>query len=102
MKFIKGIYAFTVEELNKLIELHQRGEFVEINGKQYIPLRVEKKSADFNREEFERLVFIKQTKKEIYEEMGTTFYKYRKFCEQTYGTDELAKIREIIRPSGNL
>lgn len=43
MKFKKGVYLFTIEEVTRLKTALENGEFEDYNGKNMIPLYVEKK-----------------------------------------------------------
>lgn len=97
MKFLKGSYLFTVEEVERLKLALEKGDFFNYNGKNMIPLYVEKKTDDIDQELFEKLVFEKNKKKEIYTSLNSSEYKLRKFCIEKYGTEEITEIRNKLK-----
>lgn len=96
MKFLKGVYLFTVEEVERLKLALEKGEFKEHNDKKMIPLFVEKKTDDIDQEQFEKLVFEKNKKKDIYTALNSSAYKLRKFCLEKYKTEDLTEIRNKL------
>ena len=97
VKFVKGIYAFTKEEVEQLIEKYNRNEFIKMGRKQYVQLQIKKKNKEIDQGRFEELIFYYDTKKEIYETMGSCHYKFDKFCINSYATVDIPEIRKIIQ-----
>lgn len=95
MKFIKGTYAFSEEELNILIEAFKNNEFITIKDKKYIPLHINKKNANIGKEEFENILKTTKVKKVICEKLNTSFYKLTKFIKKTYGTEDIEEISRM-------
>lgn len=96
-KFLKGVYAVSIAEFDELLDQFNNKAFITIKNKQYIPLYVKQKSENINKIEFETAVLEFTRKKDLHEALGTTYFKLNKFCEATYGTDDLDKIRAIIK-----
>lgn len=97
MKFLKGTYLFTKEEIDRLTLALNEGKTFLHNGKTYYPLYIEKKNEDIDSEKFKELIFTKDKKKDIYLELNSSAYKLRKYCLENYKTESLKDIREIIK-----
>lgn len=97
MKFKKGVYLFTIEEVTRLKTALENNEFEDYNGKNMIPLYVEKKTEDIDQVAFEIIVFEKNKKKEIYNALHSSAYKLRKFCIEKYGTEDILEIRNKLK-----
>lgn len=96
-KFLKGVYAVTIEEFDELLSKYNNKEFITIKDRQYLPLYVKRKSEDIEQNEFESVVDKYTRKKDLYEALGSTYFKLEKFCMETYKTSDLDEIRTIIR-----
>lgn len=95
MKFIKGIYLFSEEEIKRLTESFNKNETVEYNGKKYFPLYCIKKSSDIlNVESFIEAIKKYKKKNEICKELNTTYFKLSKFMKAHYNTDDINEIRQ--------
>ena len=95
-KFIKGVYAFTNEEIDELINSRNSGQSVEINGKSYVPFYIKRKSGDIDDEEFRVAITTYHTKKAVCEALKTTYFKYQKYCESKFQTDSIEAIRNFL------
>lgn len=96
-KFIKGLYLFTIEELNRMIQSYDNKDFVTVKNIEYIPLETTKKSEDIDPELFEELIMMYDQKKEIYENLRSTYFKLERFCKKHYNTASITEIRKIIQ-----
>lgn len=96
MKFKKGVYLFTIEEVERLRLALERGEFEDYNGKNMIPLYVEKKTEDIDPELFVQVIFQKNKKKEVYTALSSSAYKLKKYCLEKYGTEDIKEIRNKL------
>ena len=96
MKFLKGHYLFTVEEIKKLMLLLGQQKFTEYNGKQYISLDIEKKSNEINMEDFKEVILFTTVKKEIIKKLGTSAYKLSAFCKKHFQTENILDIKSTF------
>lgn len=96
MKFLKGKYLFTETEIRKLMILLGKQEFVDYNGKKYISLDIEKKSDEVDFEKFKEVIFMTDIKKEMIRKLGTSNYKFSKFCREQFKTEDIKDIRFIL------
>lgn len=97
MKFIKGVYLFTPDEIERLIESQKNGEFAEYNGKKYIPLYCQKKSNDLlDVEKFKSAILKHKKKKDICNELGTSYFKLVKFMRTNFNSEDLTEVRVKI------
>lgn len=97
MKFLKGKYLFSETEVRKLMLLLGKQEFVDYNGKKYISLDIEKKSDEVDFEKFKEIVFMTDVKKEMIAKLGTSNYKFGKFCREHFKTEVINDIRFILK-----
>ena len=97
VKFIKGIYAFTKEEVEELIRRYNNNEFVNMGRKEYVQLPIKKKTCEIDKSEFEQIILTESKKKTIYEMLKTSFYKLENFCHENYGTNDINTIKEQIK-----
>lgn len=102
VKFVKGVYAFTKEEVEALIENYQRGEFIKMGRKTYVQLHIKKKNNEIDKNQLEELIFQFDSKKDIYEKLGSCFYKFEKFCRDVYATTDIFAIRDLILQNAKL
>ena len=96
VKFVKGVYAFTKEEVEALIKSYENSEFVKMGRKTYVQLHIKKKNNEIDKNKLEELIFQYESKKDIYEKLGSCFYKLEKFCRDVYGTVDIFAIRDLI------
>ncbi len=97
VKFFKGHYLFTETEVRKLMLLLGKQEFTEYNGKNYLCLEVEKKSQEVNMAHFKEVIFVANTKKDMIDRLGTSQYKFAKFCKDNFNTENINDIRFIVK-----
>ncbi len=98
MRFERGVYLFTEDEIKKLIEAYEQDRFVEGHKQKYYALYANQKSGEVTSdEEFRRVVLKHRRKKDMIEELGTTVFKFAKYCNTKYGTDNIAVLREKFK-----
>ena len=98
MKYLKGVYLVSDEELDILIEARKSGNSVEYKNKKLWPLYSVKKTRDIeNIDEFNQAVVGYAKKKEICTALGTSYFKFTKFAKTHYGTENLSEIRRKIK-----
>lgn len=96
-KFTKGVYYFSIDEMNEIIENYKSGNVQIVKNKTYIPLFTKMNDTAIDIELFEKSLTKTTTKKELYYILDTTWFKLNKFCDKHYGTNDLATIYDQIQ-----
>ena len=89
----RGLYLLTRAEAEAVIEAYQNQDIIELNSKQYYPIRLEPKYTGITKEEFEDALKSSKNKKALCAKLNTTYYKLHEFIVATYGCDKLNDIR---------
>jgi len=98
MKYLKGVYLVSDDELDTLIEARKSGTSVEHKNKKFWPLYSVKKTRDVESiDEFNNAVVNNAKKKDVCAALGTSYFKFTKFANLHYGTDNLSEIRKKIK-----
>lgn len=95
-KFKKGAYLFTLKECEEIVRAYLDKKYVQSRNKVYIALKVVPKSANIEKETFEAEVLKHTKKKSLCDALKTSYFKLETFIIDTYGTSDLAVIRNQI------
>jgi hypothetical protein len=85
VKFIKGCYLLTVQELDELLKLYNQKQFVVHAGKQYLQVTIKPKSSAPTLDNLKREIKLAMSKRQLCAALGTTYFKLDKFCDEEFG-----------------
>jgi hypothetical protein len=96
VKFIKGSHYLTEKECEKILYNYQNNIREELDGKFYVPLHINYKSAPIDKDNFEQVILQNSTKKYMTTELNVSYYKLCQFMRKIYGTIDLDKVKELV------